>query len=79
MTGGFRPTENQIADIRVGHQVADHFFEPNIWRLNGAGEPRAAFKACPDQLLDIAWYFIGIGIETNGNGNGREIILPKVA
>ena len=45
MASEFGSAHDEIADIRIAHNVADHLLEADVRRLHGAGQCRPAF--CP--------------------------------
>jgi len=71
-----RAPEDEIADIRVCHDIADNFLDADIRGLQSPGECSTGFNTGPHEFLDPGRDLFGIVRKDNDNCR-RGIIVPS--
>jgi hypothetical protein len=74
-----RPEDHEVADVRVGDDVADQLFDADVFGLDGAGEGGPAFKPDPDQVLDIRRNLLLVVKQDDSLGDRRVVVAPQIA
>ena len=79
MAGRLGAGQYEIADIGIADDVADHFFNSDIFGLHGPRQCCTGLYPYPHQCLDVLRDLVFVVYQHHHNRYGRKIVASQEA